>query len=938
VIAHVPEASVADDAVARAAFASWSGTPVTARVRLPRALRDELVVRHDEISETITAENGCSPLDREQDPIYAPGDRGRRIRRSPREVRVRGTQRRHPDRARTCRRRRSDHTLELPAAPDHEQVGSRAGRRLHHRDQTQRTHPAQRVPAQRCLRCGRYPEGVGNLVPGYGRGVGEALAGHPGIDVFSFTGSVANGTRVAELAARNVTRVTLELGGKSSNIILDDADLAVAVKVGVTNAFLNSGQTCTAWTLMLVPAQRYEEAVELAAQIADKYAVGDPADGKTKLGAVASKAQRDKVRGLIQTAVAEGARVAAGGAESPDGIPTGYNVRPTILADVKPDSTIAQEEVFGPVLSMLCYEDEDDAVAIANNSVYGLHSGVWSADDARASVARRIRTGSWTSTARNTIPWLPSADTRSTASAGKWEPPVSSGFSGSNRSGYCDVPGRPSGTRRRARVRQDPADRERCRGGRRDRARKPGIRLAVRRDSDDTARRAHQAKPGSVRHRVVGRDAAGRHALPGRGGYGQADLPDLAHRRSRSAVLGSEHLEYMPIRARDVAAHLRSRVDVTIVRVTPPDSRGVCSLGPSASYTKAMLETTRLRTAEIDPNLPRTFCADVRYDYADSDLVVDVQTPTSTYSSGHYSEEAAAIADQLVPLIQHGATLQLGIGTVTEAVAISLAKSDLADLRIAGMMTDAMVDLAVTGRLAFGPNAIQAAELIGSSKVFDFAHENDTVQMHSSTVIHDGTWLAAKPDLVSVCSALAVDLTGQVASEQIGARLISGVGGSAGFFDGAHQSEGGIRIVALTAKAPSGNSRFCRLFLSGTAVTLPRHSVDYVATEFGIAHLTGLSLSERAAAWRAVAAPGFREMLAEPAETPYWRHEGKSTDEQHNPQRRGARDRRRSRAGHARESRHPQRAQPGAGIGHAGRAAAGVRLALGQRDRAARQG
>ncbi len=331
---------------------------------------------------------------------------------------------------------------------------------------------------------------------------------------------------------------------------------------------------------------------------------------------------------------------------------------------------------------------------------------------------------------------------------------------------------------------------------------------------------------------------------------------------------GSEHLEYVPIRARDVAAHLRSRVDVAIVRVTPPDNRGVCSLGPSASYTKAMLDTARLRIAEIDPNLPRTFGADVRYDYADFDLVVDVETPTSTYSSGHCSEEAAAIADQLVPLIKHGATLQLGIGTVTEEVAISLAKSDLADLRIAGMMTDAMVDLAVTGRLAIGPNAIQAVELLGSSKVFDFAHENDTVQMHSSTVIHDGTWLAAKHDLVSVCSALAVDLTGQVASEQIGSRLISGVGGSADFFDGAHQSEGGIRIVALTAKAPSGSSRICRQFPPGTAVTLPRHSVDYVATEFGIAHLTGLSLSERAAALRAVAAPEFREMLAEPTETP----------------------------------------------------------------------
>jgi aldehyde dehydrogenase (NAD+) len=240
-----------------------------------------------------------------------------------------------------------------------------------------------------------FPPGVVNLVPGFGLGMGEALAGHPGIDVMSFTGSVSAGKRVAELAAANVTRVTLELGGKSANIILDDADMATAVKVGVANAFLNSGQTCTAWTRMLVPADRYDEAVELAAGFANKYAVGDPTDPSTKLGPVVNAAQRDKIRGLIDTAVAEGARVAAGGTEAPEGLERGYFVRPTVLADVAPDSTIAQEEVFGPVLSMLSYRDEDDAIAIANNSKYGLHGGVWSADPERAkAVALRMRTGS----------------------------------------------------------------------------------------------------------------------------------------------------------------------------------------------------------------------------------------------------------------------------------------------------------------------------------------------------------------------------------------------------------------------------------------------------------------------------------------------------------------------------------------------------------------
>ncbi len=245
-----------------------------------------------------------------------------------------------------------------------------------------------------CERAG-VPAGVVNLVPGYGQTVGETLAGHPGIDVMSFTGSVRAGRRVAELAAANVTRVTLELGGKSANIILDDAELKAAVKVGVANAFLNSGQTCTAWTRMLVPADRYDEAVELAAGFADNYVVGDPTDAATKLGPLVSAAQRDKVRGLIDTAVSEGARLAAGGSEAPDGLDRGYYVRPTILADVDPDSTIAQEEVFGPVLSMLRYADEDDAVAIANNSRYGLHGAVWSTDEDRArAVALRMRTGS----------------------------------------------------------------------------------------------------------------------------------------------------------------------------------------------------------------------------------------------------------------------------------------------------------------------------------------------------------------------------------------------------------------------------------------------------------------------------------------------------------------------------------------------------------------
>jgi aldehyde dehydrogenase (NAD+) len=239
------------------------------------------------------------------------------------------------------------------------------------------------------------PNGVVNLVPGYGTPVGEAIAGHAAIDVVSFTGSVQAGTRVAEAAARNITRVTLELGGKSANVLLPDADLATAVKVGVGNAFLNSGQTCTAWTRMLVHGDSYDQVVELAASIADSYTPGDPLDPTTKLGPLISAAQRDRVRAFIRSGVDEGARIVGGGVEQPEGMQRGYYVAPTVLADVSPDSTVAQQEIFGPVLSVLRYSDEEEALQIANNSEYGLSGAVWSADQDRAlAFARRVRTGS----------------------------------------------------------------------------------------------------------------------------------------------------------------------------------------------------------------------------------------------------------------------------------------------------------------------------------------------------------------------------------------------------------------------------------------------------------------------------------------------------------------------------------------------------------------
>ena len=238
------------------------------------------------------------------------------------------------------------------------------------------------------------PAGVFNLVTGFGPVVGEALVTHPDIDMVSFTGSTRAGKRVAELAAQGVKRVALELGGKSAAVILDDADFAAAVKGTVNACYINSGQTCSAHTRMLVPASRYEEAAKLAVEAASAFTVGDPMNEASRLGPLISAAQRERVRGYIEKGIAEGAELLTGGPGAPDGLPKGYFVKPTVFGRVDPNSTIAQEEIFGPVLSIITYRDEDDAVKIANGTAYGLGGGVWSKDEDRARrVARRLRTG-----------------------------------------------------------------------------------------------------------------------------------------------------------------------------------------------------------------------------------------------------------------------------------------------------------------------------------------------------------------------------------------------------------------------------------------------------------------------------------------------------------------------------------------------------------------
>ena len=237
------------------------------------------------------------------------------------------------------------------------------------------------------------PAGVFNLVTGVGPVVGEAISGHPDIDMVSFTGSTRAGKRVAEVASQTVKKVSLELGGKSPNVILDDADFTKAVANGVGKCFMNSGQTCTALTRMLVPRDRLAEAEGIAAAAAANFAPGNPFD-KVMMGPLVSAVQRERVRGFIATGIEEGATLVTGGAAAPEGLPTGYYVQPTIFSNVTRDMTIAREEIFGPVLSIMPYDSEEEAIDIANDTVYGLAGGVWSGDPDRAKrVARRIRAG-----------------------------------------------------------------------------------------------------------------------------------------------------------------------------------------------------------------------------------------------------------------------------------------------------------------------------------------------------------------------------------------------------------------------------------------------------------------------------------------------------------------------------------------------------------------
>jgi aldehyde dehydrogenase (NAD+) len=238
------------------------------------------------------------------------------------------------------------------------------------------------------------PAGVFNMINGTGPEAGAALSAHPEIDMVSFTGSTRAGREVARSAADSIKRVTQELGGKSANIILDDvANFASAVGGGVVRCFINSGQSCNAPTRMLVPKNRMAEASEIAKAAAAAVTVGDPTDEDTKLGPVVNAAQFEKIQGLIQAGVEEGAELLIGGPGRPAGLDKGFYIRPTVFANVSNDMTIAREEIFGPVLCILPYEDDDDAVRIANDTDYGLSGYVTGAPDHAIAIARRLRTG-----------------------------------------------------------------------------------------------------------------------------------------------------------------------------------------------------------------------------------------------------------------------------------------------------------------------------------------------------------------------------------------------------------------------------------------------------------------------------------------------------------------------------------------------------------------
>jgi aldehyde dehydrogenase (NAD+) len=381
-------------AAARQAFAAWSRTPSAVRAGYIRALAEQLKARAEEMAGLITAELGmpvqwCRSV-QVDGPIeglesYA------EIAALMDEVREVGNSQVVREPVGVCA------FINPWNYPLHQMIGKLAPALA--AGCTVVVKPSQETPLHAFLLAELIeaiglPAGVFNLVSGPGSKVGEALARHPDVDMVSFTGSTGAGVRVAEAAAPTVKRVCLELGGKSPLIIGADADLAAAVRYGVQDVMINSGQTCTALTRMLLPASRYAEALELARAETEALRIGDPLDPDSFLGPMCSAGQRRTVRDYIRIGQEEGARLLTGGMDAPVGLERGFYVRPTLFADVHNQMRIAREEVFGPVLCLIPYADEEEAVRIANDSPFGLSSAVWTASPQRSlELARQLRAG-----------------------------------------------------------------------------------------------------------------------------------------------------------------------------------------------------------------------------------------------------------------------------------------------------------------------------------------------------------------------------------------------------------------------------------------------------------------------------------------------------------------------------------------------------------------
>jgi acyl-CoA reductase-like NAD-dependent aldehyde dehydrogenase len=399
VVAQVPQGTVQDVeravAAARRAFAAWSQTPVTDRASVLRTISAEISHRVEEIAYAAATDIG-TPLAQgrymhAEVPAITFADMADNIERFELE--------------------RRDAALMLVREPvgvvgaitpwnfPMHQIAAKVAPALA-AGCTVVIKPSEVAPlsawllAEMMAEAG-VPAGVFNMVSGLGPIVGEALARHPSVDMVSFTGSVRAGKRVAELAAGGVKRVTLELGGKSPNVVLDDAeDLPAIVRAAIRSAFHNAGQNCSALTRLIVPRQRLREVERLAAEIAGAQQVGDPTMGATSVGPVVSQTQHERVLAYINQGLEEGARLLSGGPKRPVGAGDGYFVAPTVFSEVRSDMTIAQEEIFGPVLAVMPYDSEEEAIEIANGTSYGLSAGVWSADPEHAKrVAMRLRTG-----------------------------------------------------------------------------------------------------------------------------------------------------------------------------------------------------------------------------------------------------------------------------------------------------------------------------------------------------------------------------------------------------------------------------------------------------------------------------------------------------------------------------------------------------------------